>query len=493
MSNRPDAEELKLTSFIAGEWVPQGEGYRLNSPASGRVVSHITNASKEDVDRAVKSARGAFDTTRWMPMRDRAGICDRVAQLIDKDAQALAADLSEEHGKPLAEAEGEIATGAWGFRLAAQELRRLDGYMPPTEDPHKRALVIRQTKGVWALLTPWNFPFNIPIEYLATAVATGSPFVWKPAPSTPLIATRLMELMLEADVPPDAVNLLLTDSVEVSQHLVTHPGIDAIGLTGGAATGRKIAQLAWDKHLLLELGGNGPIIVLDDADLEVALQAVGNSAFRNAGQICSAAGRLLVDDSVANDLVDGLDEFAGRIVLGSPGDRNTSMGPLHLEAVAQTMDRHIGDAVKRGAKIVGGGARAAGFPTELYYQPTVLDDVPSDALLNSEETFGPIAPVVRLKSDDEILETANSGAHGLTCAVFTNSLQRAFKFAERLETGTVIINDRSTYWELHLPFGGRHGRDSGRGRLGGRHTMEEFTQLKTISIDVSDGRGHLPA
>lgn len=361
----------------------------------------------------------------------------------------------------------------------------MDGYIPPTQDPHKRALVIRQPRGVWALLTPWNFPFNIPIEYLATAVATGSPFVWKPASTTPLIATRLLELMLEGGVPETAANLLLTDSIEVSQHLVTHPNIDAVGLTGGAETGRRIAQLAWDKHLLLELGGNGPVIVLDDADLESAIPAVGASAFTNAGQVCSAAGRLLVSNDVADDLVAGLDKLAESIVLGSPSDHATAMGPVHTEGVAQLMDRHIKDAAERGAEIVRGGTRASGFATNLFYQPTVLDRVPSDALLNSEETFGPIAPIVRLKDDDAILAAANSGRYGLTCAVFTQSLNRAFKFAERLETGTVIINDTSNYWELHLPFGGRHGRQSGRGRLGGRHTMEEFTQLKTISIDVS--------
>lgn len=485
MSEGSGDAESQLRSFIAGDWAPVGGGYELTSPGSGVPVSHVTNASKEDVDRAVEAAREAFETTRWIPMRDRVAMCERIARLIEENADRLAADLSEEHGKPLVEAQGEIEAGAWGFRLAAQELRRLDGYIPPTQDPDKRVLVIRQPRGVWALLTPWNFPFNIPIEYLATALATGSPFVWKPAPSTPLIATRLLELILEADVPERAVNLLLTDSIEVSQHLVTHPGIDAVGLTGGAATGRKIAQLAWDKHLLLELGGNGPVIVLDDADLETALPAVGMSAFRNAGQICSAAGRLLVADRIAGDLVAGLEDLAGGIVLGPPANPSTVMGPLHTEGVAVLMDRHVSDALERGAKLVAGGARASGFPTKLYYRPTVLDHVPLEAQLNSEETFGPIAPVVRMKDDDEILEAANAGFHGLTCAVFTNSLQRAFKFAERLETGTVVINDRSTYWELHLPFGGRQGRQSGRGRLGGRHTMEEFTQVKTISIDVS--------
>lgn len=481
VSERP----LELGSYVANEWRAGEETYPLSSPSTGEELARVSRARREDVDAAVRAARSAFDVTRWFPMAERAALCHRCAGLIEERAQSLALDLSEEHGKPLAEAQSEIAAGAKGFRLAAEEIKRLEGFSPQAEDPNKRVLVIRQTLGVWALLTPWNFPFNIPIEYLGPALATGSPFLWKPAPTTSRIAVRLTEIMIEAGAPDGLVHLILTDSIDTASYLVTHPGIDAIGLTGGSSTGASVAKAAWNKHLLLELGGNGPVIVLDDAPVELALPAIAASAFTNAGQVCSAAGRLLVDAQVADEVASRVTKWAGGLVLGSSLQEGISLGPVHVETVARTMDRHVSDAVERGARVLFGGARAPGHGTNLFYQPTVLDDVSPDATVNREETFGPIAPIVRLGGDDAILEAANGGKHGLVAAVFTSSLKRAFRFAERLETGTVVVNDTSNYWELHLPFGGRVGRDSGRGRLGGRHTLEEFTQLKTISIDVS--------
>jgi acyl-CoA reductase-like NAD-dependent aldehyde dehydrogenase len=474
-----------LGSYIAGQWIYGDDTYSLSNPATGRELARVARATAEDVDAAAQAAQAAHDTARWIPMAERAALCHRCADLIEANADSLAAELAEEHGKPGAEAAEEVAAGAKGFRLAAEEVKRLEGYSPQTEDPNKRVLVIRQTLGVWALLTPWNFPFNIPIEYLGPALATGSPFVWKPAPTTARIAVRLTEIMLEAGAVPGSVNLLLTDSLEPAKHLVTHERIDAVGLTGGSATGESVARSAWDKHLLLELGGNGPVVILDDADVELALPAVAHAAFANAGQVCSAAGRLLIADRIADDVASGISKYAEAVVLGGPLDHGVTMGPVHVEAVAATMDRHVADATGRGAQVLAGGARAPGHDTLLFYQPTVLDGVPIDALVNREETFGPIAPIVRLPDDDAILDAANRGGHGLVAAVFTGSIKRAFRMAERLETGSVVVNDTSNYWELHLPFGGRSGRNSGRGRLGGRHTLEEFTQLKTISLDVS--------
>jgi acyl-CoA reductase-like NAD-dependent aldehyde dehydrogenase len=481
VSERP----LVLGSYVANEWRIGGDTYQLRSPSTGDELASVGRARKEDIDSAVRAARSAFDVTRWSPMAERAALCHRCADLIEERARSLTVELSEEHGKPLAEAQSEVAAGAKGFRLAAEEIKRLEGFSPQAEDPNKRLLVIRQTLGVWALLTPWNFPFNIPIEYLGPALATGSPFLWKPAPTTSRIAVRLTEIMIEAGAPRGMVNLILTDSIDTASYLVTHPGVDAVGLTGGSSTGASVAKAAWDKHLLLELGGNGPLIILDDAPVELALPAITHSAFTNAGQVCSAAGRLLVDARLADEVASRVTKWAGGLVLGPSLQEETSLGPVHVQSVAQTMDRHVLDAVERGAQVLFGGARAPGHGTDLFYQPTVLDDVSPDAAVNREETFGPIAPIVRLEDDDALLEVANGGRHGLVAAVFTGSLKRAFRFAERLESGTVVVNDTSNYWELHLPFGGRGGRDSGRGRLGGRHTLEEFTQLKTISIDVS--------
>jgi acyl-CoA reductase-like NAD-dependent aldehyde dehydrogenase len=479
------AETPVLGSYVGREWRVGEDTFSLRSPSTGEELARASRATRREVDTAVNAARSAYEVTRWLPTVERAALCHRCADLIEERAVDLAVELSEEHGKPLAEAADEVAAGAKGFRLAAEEAKRLNGYSPQTEDPNKRVLVIRQTRGVWALLTPWNYPFNIPIEYLGPALATGSPFVWKPAPTTSRIAVRLTEIMIEAGAPEGLVNLVLTDAIDTASYLVTHPGIDAVGLTGGSATGAAVAKAAWDKHLLLELGGNGPVIVLDDAEVEAALPAIAHSAFTNAGQVCSAAGRLLVDERVADDVASHVTKWAGSLVVGPSLKDGIGMGPVHVESVARTMDRHVSDALERGAQVIAGGARSPGHATDLFYEPTVLDEVPVDAAVNREETFGPIAPIVRLKDDEAVLDAANRSRHGLVAAVFTSSLTRAFRFAERLETGTVVVNDTSNYWELHLPFGGRAGRESGRGRLGGRHTLEEFTQLKTISIDVS--------
>ncbi len=474
-----------LRSFVAGAWTaPAADAFTLHSPATGAPLAEVARATTADVDRAAACAAAAARARRHTPLADRVAWCVATAQLIEARADVLAAELAEEHGKTRREAADEIAAGARGFRLAAAEAERLDGWVPPVADPHKRVHVIRQPLGVWALLTPWNFPFNIPIEYLGPAVATASPFLWKPAPSTSRIAVRLTETMLEAGVPADLVALILSDEVAVAQHLVTHPRVAAVGLTGGSATGRAVAHAAWDKHLLLELGGNGPVIVLDDADLERAIPAVAASAFANAGQVCSAAGRVLAAEPVADALVAGLAEAAGTIVVGPPDDPAATMGPVHVETVAATMDRHVEDARSAGARVAAGGARLPDRPTPLYYAPTVLDAVPAGGLIDREETFGPLAAVIRHGDDDALIAAANAASTGLVAAVFTQSLRRAHRFAEELESGSVVVNDTSNYWELHLPFGGWAGKESGRGRLGGRQTLEQFTQLKTISFDV---------
>jgi succinate-semialdehyde dehydrogenase/glutarate-semialdehyde dehydrogenase len=473
-----------LCSRIAGAWRAGEHAFPVCSPATGKTLATVARATADDVDRAVTAAAAAYRARRHAPLADRVGWCVAIAERIEARAEWLAAELAEEHGKTLGEAAGEVAAGARGFRLAGGEAERLNGYIPPVEDPYKRVQVIRQPIGVWALLTPWNFPFNIPIEYLGPAVATASPIVWKPGPTTSRIAVRLVETMLEAGLPEELLQLVLSDEIAVAQRLVTHPEVRAVGLTGGSATGRAVAQAAWDKHLLLELGGNGPVIVCDDADLDTAVPAVAASAFMNAGQVCSAAGRVFVSPKVADDVVAGVADLARGIVVGGPTEPDVSMGPVHLEAVAATMDRHVAEATGLGARVVCGGARIDGRSSRLHYAPTVLDGVPLGSLIDREETFGPLAAFVRVEDDDAMIAAANASPTGLVAAVFTQSLRRAHRYAEHLQCGSVVINDTSNYWELHLPFGGWAGKQSGRGRLGGRHTLEQFTQTKTVSFDI---------
>jgi succinate-semialdehyde dehydrogenase/glutarate-semialdehyde dehydrogenase len=268
----------------------------------------------------------------------------------------------------------------------------------------------------------------------------------------------------------------------VGDEIVSNPGTVAVGFIGSTATGRRIAERAAGKALLLEMGGNGPLVVMDDADLDAAAEAALSACFLCAGQSCTAGERLLVHDAVREDFVGRLREVAARAALGDPLNQSTTMGPLNNEPVAAKMDEHVTDAINRGAEVIAGGARAGGFPTDLYWPATVLDRVPADALAVTEETFGPIAPVVSIGSLDEAIQMTNESPYGLLAAIFTADLYSGLRFADEVRSGLVNINETTNYWENHLPFGGRAGTDSGSGRVGGRHPFEVLTELQTVVI-----------
>lgn len=481
----PHAQTLRL--YIRGRWVEgaQGRVVELRSPATGGLLAEVAQAEPEDVRAAVVAAQEATGQAARLPVWDRARLCHRVADQIEARADELARELSEEQGKPyLSEALPEVHKTAEGFRLAAEEAKRLNGEVIPAEDPHKRVITIRQPRGVYAVITPWNFPMNIPTEYLAPALATGNTVVWKPSSYTVRCAARLVECMEAADVPPGIVNLVFGPGSTVGHALVTHPAVVGIAVTGDANTGEVIAEEAAGKRLLLELGGNGPVVILDDANLEAAARCVSAGSFLNAGQVCSASERILVAQAVHAPFREAMVAAARAVRLGNPLDETTTMGPMNNRATAEKMDRHLQDARTKGAQVVAGGNRASGFPTDLFYEPTILDNVQEDMLVFQEETFGPIVPLTEVRDDVEALELANRTNMGLVASVFTTNLRRAFFFAEGLQAGTVVVNDASTYWELHLPFGGRAGKRSGYGRLGGKHTLMEMTDLKTIAIDL---------
>jgi acyl-CoA reductase-like NAD-dependent aldehyde dehydrogenase len=307
--------------------------------------------------------------------------------------------------------------------------------------------------------------------------------IWKPAPTTSLVATQLLECLVDGGLPDGACNLVLGGR-EVGEEIVANPGTHAVGFTGSFPVGNAVARQAGAKPLLLELGGNGPTIVLDDADLEVAVKGAAFGCFSNAGQICQSSERVLVTPHVHDDVLAGLVGEARSVRLGHPLDEETTMGPLNNEGVAQKVDQHIADAVAKGATVVAGGARADGFPTRLYYRPSVLDEVPRGSLIDDEETFGPVAPLITVADLDEAIAVANSCRYGLCCSVFTGSLRNAFRAAERLECGVVNVNETAAYWDGRTPFGGYSGKSSGVGRLGGAATIESMTQIKSIVLDV---------
>jgi acyl-CoA reductase-like NAD-dependent aldehyde dehydrogenase len=475
-----------LENFVGGDWVAStGESVRqIVSPVTGETLAEAPNASADDVDRAVAAAREA--QPRWAALSawDRARICHAIADLITERREEFARELSLEQGKPYAaEALGDVDETAENFRIAAEDVKRMETAIVPSQDPAKRILTFRKPNGVYAAITPWNFPTLIPVELIAPGIAVGNTIVIKPSEWTPIAMANFMQIMADAGLPEGVVNVVY-GAGEVGQRLVTHPGVDAVGFVGSHTTAEKIVRAAGLKRTLIEASGNGPVIVCEDADLERAAQGAVFGGFFCAGQVCCATERVLVHEGVHDAFLDQVLETAATWRLGDPFDESTLVGPMNNEPTATKMDRHLEDAVDKGANVVLGGSRASGHPTKLYYEPTVVTDVGVDTLINRQETFGPIVPFIRVSSDEEALTVANDSHLGLQAAVYTSSLARAFRYIDNLRVGNVVVNDSTDYWEAHEPFGGASGTQSGWGRIGGRYTMLDMSDLKTVVLDV---------
>jgi acyl-CoA reductase-like NAD-dependent aldehyde dehydrogenase len=334
---------------------------------------------------------------------------------------------------------------------------------------------------VAGVISPWNWPYTMGAELFAPAMAAGNAVVWVPAPTTSACCALLAEIITGAGVPAGVFSFLPGPGPVVGDAVAGHPGVHAVGFIGSVATGASVAARAAGKTQLLELGGNGPMVVLEDADLGLAAEAALEAAYLCAGQSCTAGERFLVQARVRAEFVERVVAATkDQVRLGDPFDPATTMGPLNNEPTAAKFDAHVAGAVAHGARVCCGGGRAPGYPTALYAEPTVLDGVTVDMEIAREETFGPVVPVVEVDSAGRALELTNGSPYGLTAAVFTGDLERGLAFAEQARAGWVNINASTNLWESHLPFGGRSGSVSGRGRVGGRFAMETFTEPKTV-------------
>ena len=476
------AENLKL--YIGGEWT-EGTGdftHELISPVTGEHIANVPLASTADIDRAVAAARTAQDEYQHWSAFERAELLHRIADAVRQNSEEIARIQTLEQGKPYhAESIADIAEANQYFTNSAEDVKRLEGRVIPTTDRNKRMFTFNRPVGVWVAITPWNFPVTIPLEYLGPGLATGNAVIVKPPEFTSWGLLKLAEAFDAAGVPKGLVSII-PGGAEIGEKLATHSGVDAIGFTGSSETGRRIISQMGIKRSIMEMSGNGPTIVTDDANLQSAADLAVYGAYYNAGQVCCATERVIVIDSVHDEFVDLALKASEQVRLGDPFDENTNMGPLNNEPTAAKMDRHLTDAAARGAAILTGGGRADGFPTDLYYQFTVIDRVPEDSLVAVEESFGPVLPILSAGDDDEAVALANRTHLGLQAAVFTSSLKRAFWYADRVRSGTVVINDSTDFWETFQPFGGAAGTDTGWGR----GSLEEFTDPQTVVIDIDN-------
>jgi len=470
--------------FVDGRWTGSvsDETFVADSPATGEKIADVPKGTRADAQLAIEAANRAADAWSRTTAFERAAFMHRVADVVEQRRDTLAHTLTLDQGKPLHESRDEVEELVQYWRNAAEDGKRLEGRLANSFTPGKRVLLVRRPRGVIGVITPWNWPYTMPAELVAPALASGNTVVWTPASSTAVAAVALAECVVEADLPPGVFNLVTGPGSVVGDEIARNPGTHGVGFIGSTETGRRVAEAAAGKAAVLELGGNGPVVVMDDADLDLAAEATVTACFMCAGQSCTAGERLLVHRAVREEFVALLAEKVQRVVLGDPFAETTTMGPLNNAGVADKMDEHVEDAVRRGATVISGGARATGYPTNLYWQPTVLDGVPADSLVAQEETFGPIAPVVSIDSLDDAIWLANASPYGLLSAIFTRDLAQGLRYADEVRTGWVNINDSSNYWESHLPFGGRSGTASGIGRVGGSAPMESFTELQTIVV-----------
>jgi len=476
--------------FVGGAWVDSESGERVEatSPATGEVLGTVPSGTRDDAQRAIASANAARRDWASRSAFERAATMERVAGLVEERRDDLALALTLDQGKPLhAEAYDEVDELVAYWRMAAADATRISGAMPPSVDAAKRILQYRVPRGVVGVITPWNWPYTMPAEVIAPALAAGNAVVWVPAPTTSVCAVKLAECIVDAELPAGVFSMVLGPGPVVGDEVAASAGTHAIAFIGSVATGLHVAARAAGKATLLELGGNGPMVVLDDADVAAAAEASLAASFLCAGQSCTAGERFLVHDAVHDDFVAAVEARVERTVrLGDPFASDTTMGPLNNEPTAEKVDRHVADAVERGARVVTGGGRASGFPTNLYWEPTVLAGVTEEMEVARDETFGPVVPITRISSDEEALAIANASPYGLLSAVWTRDLARGLRFAEAVDAGWVNINESTNYWESHLPFGGRAGTSSGTGRVGGSSVLEAFTEPKTVVLTLHD-------
>jgi acyl-CoA reductase-like NAD-dependent aldehyde dehydrogenase len=477
-------------NYIGGEWVDSasGETFESTSPATGDSIGIFPRSNAEDVDRAVEAAKAAFEEWRLVPAPKRGEILYRFANLLTEEKDDVTDLMTREMGKVKAEAGGDVQEAIDMSLYMAGEGRRLFGQTTPSELRDKFNMSVRQPIGVVGVITPWNFPIAIPSWKIAPALVCGNTVVFKPATDTPALGERFVELFTEAGLPKGVLNIVHGGGGAVGDRLVKHPDVRVITLTGSRETGVEVMRNAAEglKHVHLELGGKNAIIVLDDADLELAVEGILWSAFGTSGQRCTAASRVIVQDGAYEQLQSKLVSAAERMRLGAGWEDDTDVGPVINKRALEKIHSYTGIGKDEGAKLLTGGEVASdnGLDKGFFYRPTIFGDVDPQMRIAQEEIFGPTTALIRVRDVDEAIRVSNGIKYGLSSSIFTRDVNTAFRAMRDLEAGITYINAGTIGAEVHLPFGGT--KDTGNGhREAGQAALDVFTEWKSIYVDYS--------
>ncbi|EFJ27974.1 hypothetical protein SELMODRAFT_94736 [Selaginella moellendorffii] len=473
---------LRAKGLISGEWVSAEDGRTLPvyNPATGEFLTEVPLMGERETLSAIDSAHNAFKSWSKKTCSERSKLLRRWYELILEKKEEIAQLMTLEQGKPLKEALGEVSYGAGFIELFAEEAKRTYGDIIPSPYPDRRLLVVKQPVGVVGTITPWNFPLAMITRKVAPALAAGCTVVIKPAELTPLTALAAAELSIQAGIPPGVINVVMGDAPQIGAALLESTKVRKISFTGSTQVGKKLMAGAAStvKRLSLELGGNAPCIILDDADIEVAVKGALASKYRNSGQTCVCANRVLVQDGIYDKFAEAFIQAVSGLKVGNGLEEGVTQGPLINEAaVKKVVEQHVEDALSKGAMLLAGGHRHR--LGAAFYEPTVLGDATEEMLIMKEEVFGPVAPLIRFKTDEDAIRIANSTEAGLAAYLFSGSISRAWRVAEALEYGMVGWNEGVISTEV-APFGGV--KQSGLGREGSKYGIDEYLEMKYICI-----------
>jgi len=475
-------------NYIDGGWhdAAAGSTFEVTNPAApSNRIGAFPASGPADVDRAVQAAADAFDGWDDTPAPNRGKILRHAGDLLAERKEEIAKAMTEEMGKPFFETKGDVQEAIDTAYYTASETRRLFGHTVPSELPDKMNMSIRRPVGVCGVITAWNFPIAVPSWKIFPALASGNTVIFKPSEEAPRSGLLFVQTLIDAGLPDGVLNVVHGDG-DAGSALVEHPDVDAVGFTGSYEVGTSIAETCGrlNKRVSLEMGGKNPMIVLDDADLDLALEGVIWGAYGTTGQRCTATSRLICQEGVHDDLVAMIEEEASDLVLGDGNDDNTDVGPLINQAALETVQHYVDVGADEGATLAFGGRPAEDAGEGFFYKPTLFTDVTPDMTIAQEEIFGPVLSVFEVSSYDEAVEVANNTKYGLSSSIYTENVQRSFQAMMDLEAGITYVNGPTIGAEAHMPFGGVKGTGNGH-RDGGWAAFEFFTEHKTVYIDFS--------